>query len=373
MHLRRAFWLLWLAAALALYFFENNAGTRALLAASVLVPLFSLWAARHVSRRLTCALEAPDSAECGRPVSCRCAVRAGKLLAACRAVCAVTCENRLTGEASSLEAPADARGLAVFTLHSRHCGLAEIRLRRVDVYDWFGLWRFSKGADLRAETAVTPEGMDVLIETDPGRGDAGAAGDGRLRRSDEPGGTEIREYRPGDPVRRIHWKLSDKLDRLLLREPRDEDRDRVLVVLETRWPDRTDPDALDASMRAALDSVRALAAQGIPLVLCWDAGDEDGLRWAEALNEEEAEEARACLLSAAIGEGEPVTARLRAEWLGAHFRHVLVFSPRPDTDAIPLLELGPTTLVLPGTVPFTGADSGLQVVRFEGPETVLQV
>ena len=373
MHLRRAFWLLWLAAALALYFFENNAGTRALLAASVLVPLFSLWAARHVSRRLTCALEAPDSAECGRPESCRCAVRAGKLLAACRAVCAVTCENRLTGEKSSLEAPADARGLAVFTLHSRHCGLAEIRLRRVDVYDWFGLWRFSKGADLRAETAVTPEGMDILIETDPGRGETGAAGDGRQRRSAEPGGTEIREYRPGDPVRRIHWKLSDKLDRLLLREPRDEDRDRVLVVLETRWPDRTDPDALDASMRAALDSVRALAAQGIPLVLCWDAGDEDGLRWAEALNEEEAEEARACLLSAAIGEGEPVTARLRAEWPGAHFRHVLVFSPRPDTDAIPLLELGPTTLVLPGTVPFTGADSGLQVVRFEGPETVLQV
>ena len=37
MHLRRAFWFLWLAAALALYFFENNAGTRALLAASVLL------------------------------------------------------------------------------------------------------------------------------------------------------------------------------------------------------------------------------------------------------------------------------------------------------------------------------------------------
>ncbi len=35
--------------------------------------------------------------------------------------------------------------------------------------------------------------------------------------AEEPG--EIRAYRPGDPVRRIHWKLSAKKDELLIREP----------------------------------------------------------------------------------------------------------------------------------------------------------
>ena len=36
------------------------------------------------------------------------------------------------------------------------------------------------------------------------------------RESDEPG--DIRPYRPGDPIRRIHWKLSAKRDELLVRE-----------------------------------------------------------------------------------------------------------------------------------------------------------
>ncbi|MBR3494015.1 MAG: DUF58 domain-containing protein [Clostridia bacterium] len=34
--------------------------------------------------------------------------------------------------------------------------------------------------------------------------------------TDEPG--DVREYRPGDPIRRIHWKLSAKKDALLVRE-----------------------------------------------------------------------------------------------------------------------------------------------------------
>ena len=29
----------------------------------------------------------------------------------------------------------------------------------------------------------------------------------------------LREYAPGDSLRQIHWKLSSKLDRLVIREP----------------------------------------------------------------------------------------------------------------------------------------------------------
>ena len=37
-----------------------------------------------------------------------------------------------------------------------------------------------------------------------------------VRETDEPG--DLRPYVPGDPVRRIHWKLSVKKDELLIRE-----------------------------------------------------------------------------------------------------------------------------------------------------------
>lgn len=32
---------------------------------------------------------------------------------------------------------------------------------------------------------------------------------------------ELREYQPGDSIRTIHWKLSEKFDTVLVREPSD--------------------------------------------------------------------------------------------------------------------------------------------------------
>ncbi|MBR5345243.1 MAG: DUF58 domain-containing protein [Clostridia bacterium] len=373
MHKRRAICLLWLAAVTALYFFENNSGTRALLATSILVPLISLISARHIARRLGCALEVPESAVSGEPVSGRCAITAGKLLALCQATCSVVCENRLTGERSTLEVPVDGRGIATFILHSRRCGQVSVTLQEVKVRDWFGLWTKAKQANLHTEVTLKPEPVTVLIDAEPGPGDTGAAGDGRLRRSDEPDGTEIRDYRPGDPVRQIHWKLSDKLDRLLLRETADEYRDQVLLLLETCWLDGASSEALDASMRAILSVSEALAAQDLPHLLCWQASGEDAPHWAEAQTAEDAATARSLLLSTAISEeGESVISRLLRELSDVRFRRILVFSPRPDAETQILSEHGPVTLVLPDTVPYTGADAGLQVVSF-GKEPELKV
>ena len=41
------------------------------------------------------------------------------------------------------------------------------------------------------------------------------------RRGNDPGEVRaIREYVPGDPVRNIHWKLSEKTDKLLVKGAR---------------------------------------------------------------------------------------------------------------------------------------------------------
>lgn len=49
----------------------------------------------------------------------------------------------------------------------------------------------------------------------------------------------IRDYHPGDPKSRINWKLSAKLDKLTIIEPRDERQERYELHLETSkelWP-----------------------------------------------------------------------------------------------------------------------------------------
>ena len=55
------------------------------------------------------------------------------------------------------------------------------------------------------ERGVEPVERDLPARDDTGRSDDAIPGD-------------IRDYVPGDPVRRIHWKLSAKMDRLLVRQ-----------------------------------------------------------------------------------------------------------------------------------------------------------
>lgn len=63
----------------------------------------------------------------------------------------------------------------------------------------------------------------------------------------------LREYAPGDSLRQIHWKLSSKLDRLVIREP-GMPAARTLLVF---WDRSGDAAARDAQAEACSPSPRA--------------------------------------------------------------------------------------------------------------------
>ena len=75
--------------------------------------------------------------------------------------------------------------------------------------------------------------------------------------------TDIRPYRPGDPLRRIHWKLSEKMNETLIRESAPEALDPAVLLLETAGAGMPDPEAADAAARALLSVSRAMAEAGI--------------------------------------------------------------------------------------------------------------
>ena len=76
------------------------------------------------------------------------------------------------------------------------------------------------------------------------------------REEEEPG--DVRQYQPGDPVSRIHWKLSAKKDEPLIRENAAEQEDQ-----ETEQDEGT-----DASFRGRKLRKRALWASAGTLCLC---------------------------------------------------------------------------------------------------------
>lgn len=77
---------------------------------------------------------------------------------------------------------------------------------------------------------------------------------------------ELREYRPGDNLRQIHWKLSAKTGDLIVREPMEARQDAVILTMELRGT----PDVLDHKLGRLLGMSSLLAENSIRhRILCY--------------------------------------------------------------------------------------------------------
>ena len=229
---RRGYWLVWCAMLGALYLFENNTATRSLLISSALLPVIDAMMVRIAARRLRISLKIAESAE-----------KKSELPLAISIACSVPMvrfrtelqgENRLTGQRVQLTSWArrtNARQAVQDCLfRAEHCGMVELRMK-LRVCGFLGLWE-REAAEERRALWVPPALQMVQIEMGeavPQEEDA--ADEGRFRHgSGEP--FAIREYVPGDSVRRIHWKLSEKMDTLMLREEQATPWEQLLLAVD---------------------------------------------------------------------------------------------------------------------------------------------
>lgn len=91
---------------------------------------------------------------------------------------------------------------------------------------------------------------------------------------------QLREYRPGDDIRQIHWKLSSKLDELILKEASQPESRSLLVF----WDKRTGtPQQMDALAEVVSSAGAALLQSGVQYTLCWT--EEDDLQAQDILDE----------------------------------------------------------------------------------------
>ena len=102
-----------------------------------------------------------------------------------------------------------------WTFAPPHCGAYRITVSKCRVYDALGLWSFSRKVKERKVLVLPqpkqPEDTAYLDALQP------------VTFQPKPGGGfsdyhDHREYRPGDSVKEIRWKLSCKTDKLIVRE-----------------------------------------------------------------------------------------------------------------------------------------------------------
>lgn len=136
----------------------------------------------------------------------------------------LTVYRKLTGDRWKLD-----RG---GVLPTEHCGTLEIRPERIWVYDYLGLFRMRTRRKEGRSVLVRPRPIPVAAPPDMGRCLVNAwrpkAGGGYAENH------ELRLYRPGDQLQQIHWKLSAKTGKLILREPMEADGDLAALTMELR-------------------------------------------------------------------------------------------------------------------------------------------
>lgn len=274
MHKRRVLW----AAAVLLsalgYFFDNNAATLAVLIAAVLLPLLGLL---PLLCPVTATLDLPQTAEKGQRVTGTVCLNNDGVLPLASVMLRLECCNLRTGEKSvqcvrkSL-LPKE-RGKAEFTLQCVHCGTVRLTVSKLAVYDLLGLARRPMVCAAAVELTVLPtlfRPEAVLVDSASALPDSERYS--RERSGSDPGETfAVREYVPGDSPRKIHWKLSEKTDRLMVRDFGLPIIDEVLLLFETA-------DHADAQTRSAVTEVfasvsEALLAQGCAHRVGWDTAD----------------------------------------------------------------------------------------------------
>lgn len=120
-------------------------------------------------------------------------------------------------------------------LPTAHCGSWIATGEQVRICDYLGLFAFPVRCDGPRTVCIRP--LPVPIDDLPGL-------DSYLARAwkPKPGGGfaenhELRPFRPGDNLNQIHWKLTAKAGKWMLREPMEPQRGLVLVTMELRGSD----------------------------------------------------------------------------------------------------------------------------------------
>jgi len=96
-----------------------------------------------------------------------------------------------------------------------------------------------------------------------------AAADTEARRGQGPEYLGVREFRPGDPIRQVHWRLTARHGELVVRDLEEHRVPRLAIWIDTGSGD----DALDEACSAAASIVSSASATGVGVRLAAATAD----------------------------------------------------------------------------------------------------
>ncbi len=191
-------------------------------------------------------------------------------------------------------------------LPTDHCGAWELVVIKAKVYDYLGLFarRIRKCAPTL--TYILPPENPMSTPPDLTKYLANAF------RPKRGGGYaenhELRLYRPGDNLHQIHWKLTAKTGKLILREPMEPIKGKAVVSLELSGDDSL----VDRKLGRLLWVCRYLLEEGVTYEVHCLTGD--GMKVYHVTTREEADKALRSILKQPLLSPEEKIDFIAASW-----------------------------------------------------------
>ncbi len=126
----------------------------------------------------------------------------------------------------------DGKNDCVINLMAGQCGEVNFKCRSIYIMDMLKLFRIKTKPFKDCSTIIYPKHLDVNVDlSDMIRGETLTEGSMQNRKGNDRSEIfDTREYQTGDDVRSIHWKLSEKTGKLIVRESSEPSHYDVVLI-----------------------------------------------------------------------------------------------------------------------------------------------
>ncbi len=269
-------YLILLISILGLYIFTNQYLFFILLLFFTTFPIFSLLLLILTYKRITADFEIPHEIKKSEAALINITLNNSSFFPVSGAVLYLTCRNSLTGKETEIKRFCFIGNKNInhisFAVSDMNAGRISVILNKMKICDFLGLFRLPKNINLEKSGLIYPEIYEVKIDM---QHLADINGDGEHYSQTQKGQNvneifALREYIPGDETRKIHWKLSAKQSKLVVRDFGRSLNYPIFLLLEIFNIKNENCDkALDACMMTFVSVSQSLIEKGICHNIAW--------------------------------------------------------------------------------------------------------
>lgn len=369
-------WLVLESLFLWFFLYFGSSGALALAAVLVLIPLVSLPVNLLLRKSLTATLDSSGSLRKGDEGFFTLKLHNPTFFPALMVSCEVMVENQLNREnvlqnLYTCVFPMKEQ-CSQLQIGSDYCGRLRINMKKLKLYDCFGLIGIPCKIAATAHMTIQPETFESVVQLVPSPSNAD---DSDAYSQERPGFDktetfQIREYVPGDSLKLIHWKLTNKLDRLVVRDPGLPIVRNVLVFWE-RTGESNDPAMIDAQAEVVVSLCRSLMDNGIQFTLAWNDTNRNLLirHFLKDMDELVAVIPR-LLRATGTKEGASGVGLLLQTGVDLLCGHMIYIAQEPQNEVMELQRYGQLTMLLCGE---TVMDGAIRFDPYEYPQQLAQI